>query len=67
MGGVAMVVATAVMPLAPIYYVYGVGVPGLIWLFHLDNIQRLLSGSERRVGPSKSTETPEAAGRHSST
>jgi glycerol-3-phosphate acyltransferase PlsY len=53
-----MVVATAVMPLAPVYYVYGVGVPGLIWLFHLDNIQRLLSGSERRVGPSNSPETP---------
>ena len=58
MGGVAMVAATALMPLAPIYYVYGVGVPGLIWLFHLDNIQRLLTGNERRVGPSKTAETP---------
>jgi glycerol-3-phosphate acyltransferase PlsY len=45
-----MVIATAVVPLAPIYYVYGVGVPGLIWLFHADNIGRLLSGQERRVG-----------------
>ena len=52
MGGVAMVIWTAVAPLAPIYFVYGIGVPGLIWLFHLDNIQRLLSGKERRVGPS---------------
>ena len=38
-------------PLPPIYFVYGVGVPGLIWLFHLDNIGRLLRGQERRVGP----------------
>jgi glycerol-3-phosphate acyltransferase PlsY len=53
MGGVIMVAATAIMPLAPIYYVYGIGVPGLIWLFHADNIQRLLTGKERRVGPSK--------------
>jgi glycerol-3-phosphate acyltransferase PlsY len=49
-GGVIMVVATAAMPLAPVYYVYGVGVPGLIWLFHADNIQRLLAGKERRIG-----------------
>jgi glycerol-3-phosphate acyltransferase PlsY len=52
MGGIVMVVATAAAPLAPIFYVYGVGVPGLIWLFHLDNIQRLLSGRERRLGRS---------------
>ncbi len=48
-GGVVMVVATAIIPLPPIYYVYGVAVPGLIWLFHADNIERLLSGRERRV------------------
>jgi acyl phosphate:glycerol-3-phosphate acyltransferase len=51
-GGVAMVAATALLPLAPIYFLYGVGVPGLIWLFHHDNIERLLSGKERRLGPS---------------
>jgi glycerol-3-phosphate acyltransferase PlsY len=50
-GGVGMVVATAVLPLPPIYFVYGVGGAGLIWLFHLDNIQRLLAGKERRIGP----------------
>ncbi len=48
-GGIAMVASTALIPLPPIYYVYGVCVPGLIWLFHADNIQRLLSGRERRV------------------
>ena len=52
-GGIVMIVATAVVPLAPVYYLYGVGVPGLIWLFHLDNIQRLLAGEERRVLPSR--------------
>jgi len=49
-GGIAMAVVTAVTPLASIYYVYAVGVPGLIWLFHVDNIGRLLRGEERRVG-----------------
>jgi len=57
-GGVAMVVIAAIAPLpplytthlAPIYFVYGVGVPALIWAFHLDNIGRLLRGEERRIG-----------------
>jgi glycerol-3-phosphate acyltransferase PlsY len=48
-GGLAMILATALIPLAPVYYVYGVAVPGLIWLFHADNISRLLSGQERRI------------------
>jgi acyl phosphate:glycerol-3-phosphate acyltransferase len=52
-GGVVLFAATAVVPYPPIYYVYAVGVPGLIWLFHVDNIQRLLSGKERRLGPPK--------------
>lgn len=51
-GGIVMIVVAAVTPLAPIYFVYGVGVPGLIWLFHLDNIGRLLHGQERQIGPS---------------
>jgi glycerol-3-phosphate acyltransferase PlsY len=50
-----LVVLTAVAPLPPIYYVYGLGGAGLIWLFHVDNIQRLLSGKERRVGRSGSS------------
>ncbi len=28
---------------------YAVGAAGLIWLFHIDNIQRLLAGTERRI------------------
>jgi glycerol-3-phosphate acyltransferase PlsY len=50
-GGVVMIVVTIVTPLPPIYFVYGVGAAGLIWLFHVDNIQRLLAGKERRIGP----------------
>ena len=57
-GGIVMIVITALAPippiystaLPPIYYVYGVGVPGLIWVFHLDNIGRLLRGEERSIG-----------------
>lgn len=26
-----------------------IGAPALIWLFHLDNIQRLLAGTERTI------------------
>jgi glycerol-3-phosphate acyltransferase PlsY len=57
-GGIVMIAVAAVTPLAPIYFVYGVGVPGLIWLFHLDNIERLLRGQERQVGPSSGPATP---------
>jgi glycerol-3-phosphate acyltransferase PlsY len=32
------------------YLVYGVLAAGLIWLRHLDNIQRLLAGTERKLG-----------------
>jgi glycerol-3-phosphate acyltransferase PlsY len=48
-GGLIMIVATAVIPLAPVFYLYGIAVPGLIWLFHADNIHRLLRGQERRM------------------
>jgi glycerol-3-phosphate acyltransferase PlsY len=61
-GGIAMVVVAAVTPLAPIYFVYGVGVPGLIWLFHADNIQRLLTGKERRIGTRLENQDPPTGG-----
>ncbi|MEO8229391.1 MAG: glycerol-3-phosphate 1-O-acyltransferase PlsY [Chloroflexota bacterium] len=32
-----------------LYIVYALLAGGMIWLFHLDNIQRLLAGSERRI------------------
>ena len=59
-GGLAMIVIAAVTPLAPIYFVYGVGVPALIWLFHVDNIGRLLRGEERRVGRHSRSATGDA-------
>jgi glycerol-3-phosphate acyltransferase PlsY len=64
-GGIVMIVIAGLAPLAPIYIVYGIGVPGLIWLFHVDNIGRLLRGEERRVGrrsSSQNAETPVSAG-----
>ena len=50
LGGVLLAVATYVVPLSPWYYLYAVGGAALIWLFHIDNIQRLLAGTERRIG-----------------
>ena len=32
-----------------LYVVYAVAAGGMIWLFHFDNIQRLLNGTERRI------------------
>jgi glycerol-3-phosphate acyltransferase PlsY len=62
-GGITMIVYAAVAPLAPVYFIYGIGVPGLIWLFHYDNIGRLLRGEERRVGRrSKAEATDQVAG-----
>ena len=62
-GGLAMIGWTAINHLDPVFFAYGVGVPGLIWLFHVDNIQRLLAGKERRIGTKAvqpaSTETPD--------
>jgi acyl phosphate:glycerol-3-phosphate acyltransferase len=32
-----------------LYVLYALVAGGMIWIFHLDNIQRLLAGSERRI------------------
>lgn len=46
----AVIVATVVLFDQPVLQaVYAVAAAGLIWLFHLDNIQRLLAGTERRI------------------
>lgn len=46
-------VATAAMVLvfdqSVAYLVYAAAAAAMIWLFHVDNIQRLLSGQERRI------------------
>jgi glycerol-3-phosphate acyltransferase PlsY len=53
--GVALVIAAALTNQPPIYYGYAVAGPLLIWLFHHDNIARLLAGKERRFGSPPST------------
>ena len=42
--------ATAALGWDPWLYVYAVGGTALVWLLHLDNIQRLLAGTERKIG-----------------
>jgi acyl phosphate:glycerol-3-phosphate acyltransferase len=50
LAGVLLAIQTAIAPLDPWMYVYAVAGAGLIWLFHWDNIHRLLTGKERRIG-----------------
>jgi glycerol-3-phosphate acyltransferase PlsY len=45
----AIVVMVIAFEQSPLYIVYAFAAGGMIWLFHLDNIQRLLKGSERRI------------------
>lgn len=48
--GALLVIGMVVLyQLSPLYAVYAVAAAGMIWLFHVDNIQRLLAGSERRI------------------
>jgi len=46
---IALLVAIAVVPLPPAFAAYAVVGPVVIWVFHADNIQRLLAGEERRI------------------
>jgi glycerol-3-phosphate acyltransferase PlsY len=48
--GLLLAIATAKVPLDPWLYLYAAGGTLLIWLFHTDNIQRLLAGQERKIG-----------------
>ena len=46
----AVIIVTVVLFDMPILYVlYAIGAAGLVWLFHVDNVQRLLAGTERRI------------------
>jgi len=54
-GGVLLAVATAVIPLDPWLYAYAAGGVALIYAFHADNIQRLLTGKERKIGSPKAS------------
>jgi glycerol-3-phosphate acyltransferase PlsY len=46
---IVIIVTVVLFQLSMLYVVYAIGAAGLIWLFHIDNIQRLLAGSERRI------------------
>jgi acyl phosphate:glycerol-3-phosphate acyltransferase len=48
-GALVVVAMVLLFQLSPLYAVYAVAAAGMIWLFHLDNIQRLLNGTERRI------------------
>jgi glycerol-3-phosphate acyltransferase PlsY len=58
-GGVLMAITVAVQGLDPWLYVYAAGGAGLVWLFHLDNIGRLLRGEERKLHLGRSGTTPD--------
>lgn len=46
---IGLVIAVAVLKMPPAYIGYAVGACAIVWLFHADNIQRLLAGQERRI------------------
>jgi glycerol-3-phosphate acyltransferase PlsY len=50
LGGVLLAIAIAVTPLDPWLYGFAAGGTALVWLFHWDNIGRLVRGQERKVG-----------------
>jgi acyl phosphate:glycerol-3-phosphate acyltransferase len=60
MGGILMAIVVATQGLPPFLYVFAIGGPGLVWLFHHDNIARLLRGQERKIGTPK--DQPGASG-----
>ncbi len=49
LGALAVVVTVVAWQYDPLYAVYAIAAAGLIWLFHIDNIQRLLAGTERKI------------------
>jgi acyl phosphate:glycerol-3-phosphate acyltransferase len=56
--GILLAITTYVVPLSPWMYVYAVGGVVLIFAFHADNIQRLLSGKERKIGTPRAAPPP---------
>jgi acyl phosphate:glycerol-3-phosphate acyltransferase len=46
---VGLLIAVVIFGMHPAYAVYAVAGAGMIWLFHTDNIRRLLAGQERRI------------------
>ncbi len=49
--GAVVLVALAILQPLPVAYIgYAIAATAMIWFFHLDNIQRLLRGQERKFG-----------------
>jgi glycerol-3-phosphate acyltransferase PlsY len=48
-GALVVVITVVAFDMSPLYAFYALAAAAMIWLFHLDNIQRLLAGSERRI------------------
>jgi glycerol-3-phosphate acyltransferase PlsY len=46
---VGLAASVVILGQSPVYVAYAVGAAAIIWLFHADNIQRLLRGQERRI------------------
>jgi glycerol-3-phosphate acyltransferase PlsY len=46
---VTIIVTTIAWNGSLLYIVYAIAAGGMIWLFHIDNVQRLLNGTERRI------------------
>jgi glycerol-3-phosphate acyltransferase PlsY len=49
LGAVAVIVIAVASGQSALYAVYALAAAGMIWLFHVDNIQRLLAGTERQI------------------
>jgi glycerol-3-phosphate acyltransferase PlsY len=49
-GGITFAVQVVATGLPAVLLVFAIGAPILLWLFHLDNIGRLLRGQERKFG-----------------
>ncbi len=47
--GAGLIASVVLGVVAPAFLGYAIGGAALIWLFHADNIQRLLTGQERRI------------------
>ena len=50
LAGILLAWATTAFDWSPWLYLYAAGGTLLVWLFHTDNIQRLLAGTERKIG-----------------
>ena len=49
LAGLTLVAIIVVQGLPPTHLIYAIGGPVLIWLFHVDNIERLVAGRERTI------------------